>query len=152
MDEFYLIAEVENIFDQNGSVVIKSFSDFPERFFELDRVIFEFFGKSRELEIEFAKKVDDLIILKFRRFNSAKDVLFLLGKKLYVDEDRLYKLPDNTYYVHDLIDADVILNSLFFGKLVDVLKLPGNDIYVIMRKNGKEIMSFTSNSSEVTAH
>ena len=62
MDEFYLIAEVENIFDQEGSVVIKSFSDFPERFFELDKVIFEFFGKSRELEIEFAKKVDDLII------------------------------------------------------------------------------------------
>jgi len=140
LDEYYLIAEVENIFDEEGSVIVKSYSDFPERFFVLEKVAFEFFGKIKELEVEFAKKVDDLIILKFRRLNSAADVLFLKGKKLYVDEKGLFKLPHNTYYLHDLIDSDVIFNSSFFGKLVDVLKLPANDIYVIKRKNGNEVM------------
>ena len=140
MDEFYLIAEVESIYDQEGSVIVKSFSDFPERFFELERVLIEFFGSIKELEVEFSKKIDDLIIVKFRKFNSEDDVHFLLGKKLYVYEHDLFQLPDDAYYIHDLIDCDVYFNSLFFGKLVDVLKLPGNDVYLIKKKNGNDVM------------
>jgi 16S rRNA processing protein RimM len=140
LDEFYLIAEVDSIFDQEGSVIIKSFSDFSERFNNLEKVYIEFIGSKKVLDVEFSKIIDDLIILKFRRFNSEEDVHFLIGKKLYVPEEDLQKLPEDTYYIHDIINSNVFLNSSFFGKLVDILLLPGNDVYVIRKENGKEIM------------
>lgn len=140
MDDFYLIAEIQDTFNSDGFVVIKSFSDFYERFFELERVIIDFFGKVKELEIEFVNETDGLLIIKFFRFNSREDVQFLIGKKLYVRKDQLYNLPADTYYIHDLIDSKVYLEELFFGKLVDVLNLPSNDVYVIIQNNGSEVL------------
>jgi 16S rRNA processing protein RimM len=140
LDDFYLIAEVIGIHDIDGSVIIKSYSDFSERFFELEEVIIDFFGKSKKLKIEFAKEVDGEFIIKFLRFNTEEDVTFLLGKKLYVDKANLFKLPNNTFYIHDLIGSEVYLGNLFFGNLVDVLNLPNNDIYLIQKTDGKEVM------------
>ena len=140
MDEYYLIAEVQDVFGADGSVIVKSYSDFPERFADLDSVFFKFFGKSKSLEVEYSRESDGFIILKFRRFDSTEDVLFLIGKKLFITKDKLFKLPANYLYIHDLIDSEVYLESLFFGKLIDVVKLPGNDLYVIRKDNGREIM------------
>lgn len=140
MDDYYLIAEIEDIYSTDGSVIIKSFSDFSKRFFELEKVFFDFFGKVKELNIESVEKIENTLIMKFRRFDSEEDVLFLIGKKLYVDEDNLYKLPADTYYIHDLVGSEIYINSEFFGKMVDVLKLQSNDVYVIQKDDGKEIM------------
>ena len=81
MDDLYLIAEVAQTFGSDGSVVIKSFSDFPERFFELKSVTINFFGKFKEIEVEKIRNIDGSLIIKFRRFNSSEDVLFLIDKK-----------------------------------------------------------------------
>lgn len=140
MNDLYLIAEVIDVHNNDGSVIIKSFSDFSERFLELEKIVIDFFGKYRELDIEFAENIDNKIILKFRRFNSEEDVLFLIGKKLYINKQNLIKLPDNSFYIHDLLDCEVYFESSFFGKLIDVLKLPGNDVYVVQKNSGKEVM------------
>lgn len=140
MDDLYLIAEVQDVFGSDGSVIIKSFSDFSERFADLEKVFIDFFGKRREIEVEVTKENENHLIFKFRNFNSAEDVLFFIGKKLYVSKDNLFKLPEDSYYIHDLVSSEVFLDSLFFGKLVDVLKLPSNDLFVIRKEDGSEIM------------
>ena len=140
MDDFYLIAEIQDLYNYDGSVVIKSFSDFPERFFELKKVYFNFFGKPKELEIENTRRVENSIVVKFQRFNSEEDVRFLIGKLIYISEDKLSDLPDDTYYIHDLVGCDVFIDVEFFGKLKDVLRLPNNDIYLVQKTNGDEIM------------
>ncbi|MDX1699525.1 MAG: ribosome maturation factor RimM [Melioribacteraceae bacterium] len=140
MDDYYLIAEVQDVYGKDGAVIIKSYSDFPERFTNLEFVFFDFLGKTKRLEVEFSKEIDGSIILKFRNFDSVEDVLFLIGKYLYITEDILFKLPEHTHYVHDLIDSEVYLESMFFGKLTDVLKLPENDLFVVQKNNGNEIM------------
>lgn len=140
MNDLYLIAEVKDCFSSDGSVIIKSFSDFPERFMDLKEVFIDFFSKKKSLQIEFAKEVVGSIIIKFKKFNSCEDVQFLINKKLYVDVKNLYKLPQDSYYVHDLIGSEVHMDSMFFGKLIDVLKLPNNDVYVIRKINGAEVL------------
>ncbi len=92
------------------------------------------------MSIDFAEEINNSIVVKFKRFNNVEDVQFLIGKKLYVDSENLYKLPNATYYLHDLIGSDVYRDSLFFGKLVDVLNIPGNDVYVIENDDGKQVM------------
>ena len=140
MNDFYLIAEIYDNFNSDGSVVIKSFSDFSDRFFDLKSVFIDFFGKEKELKIESVNEIDGSLTLKFFGFNSIEDIQFLIGKKLYVQKDQLYNLPLDTYYIHDLIDSKVYIENLFFGKLVDVLNLPSNDVYVIIKSDGSEVL------------
>jgi 16S rRNA processing protein RimM len=140
LDDYYLIAEIQDHFKENGSVIIKSFSDFPERFFVLKKIFIEFFGKPKELDIEYAQKLENSIIVKFRRFESEADSLFLIGKKIYISKENLATLPDDTYYIHDLVGCQVFIDFEFFGKLIDVLRLPNNDIYLVQKENGDEIM------------
>lgn len=140
MDDLYLIAEVSGICETGGSVIVESFSDFPEHLLELEKVFIDFFGKTKELEIEFVRNFDGRFIFKFHRFNTEKDVQFLLGKKLFIEKLNLYKLPNDSFYIHELLECEVYLDSLFFGKLIDVLQLPANDVYVIVKNSGKEIM------------
>ena len=82
-------------YDDGGSVIIKSFSDFPERFAKLEKAYVNFFGKYKGLIIEDARKIDKNIVLKFEKFNTKEDVRFLINKKLYVDSENLYKLPED---------------------------------------------------------
>ena len=140
MSEFFLIAEIISEFRKDGSVILKSYTDFPQHFFDLEKIFVDYFGNKKELSIEFVEEINNSIVVKFDKFNDREDVQFLIGKKLYVDSKNLYELPDSSYYLHDLIGSEVYRDSLFFGKLVDVLNIPGNDVYVIENNDGKQIM------------
>lgn len=140
MAEFYLIAELKSVYDTNGFIRIKSYSDFPDRFFKLEKVYIEVFGDKKEFFIDQVKKINDFFIMKFRNFKSDKDVTFLLGMKVYVDSENLVKLSDNEYFIHDIIGCRVFRNGLYIGDVTDVLMLPANDVYVIKSAEGEEIL------------
>ena len=63
----------------------------------------------------------------------------LLGKDIFVDENDVVKLPADQYFIHDLIGSSVFRNKILVGKIVDVMVLPANDVYVI-DADGKEIL------------
>ncbi len=140
MDEFFLIAEIVSVYASDGSVVLKSFSDFEEHFFELQKVYIDFFGNFKQLVIEYVEEVNGTLIIKFEKFNNAEDVYNLLEKKLYIYSDQLHSLPDNMYYIHDLAGSKVYRNNKFFGKLIDVIIIPNNNIYVIENEVGQQVM------------
>lgn len=140
MSEYFLIAELKSVYDSNGFIRIKSYSDFPERFFELKKVYIEVFGDKKEFFVEEVKKVNDFFVLKFRNFKTDKDVQFLIGLKVYVDSENLVKLSENEYFVHDIIGSRVYRNDQFIGNVIDVLIMPANDVYVIRNPEGDEIL------------
>ena len=140
MSEYYLIAQIKSIFGCEGFISIVSFSDILDRFYYLRKVFIDVFGEKKEFLVEDVKFIDNEWTIKFKNFNSNHDVEFLLGKKIFVDIENLAKLPNDTYYVHDLIGSKVFIKSEFFGYLKDVLVLPGNDVYVVEDLNGKEVL------------
>lgn len=153
MSEYFLIARIVSVYEKprtvqgksglssakEGFVKIFSYSDFPERFFNLKRVYIEFFDEKKEFWVERVEKINDSILLKFRNFDTSSDANVLVGKDIFVDTENLVKLPDNYYFVHDLIDSEVYRNNKFFGRIKDVLSYPANDVYVI-ENNGEEIL------------
>jgi 16S rRNA processing protein RimM len=140
LSDFFLIAEISGSFNSDGSVIIKSFSDFPDRFNKLKKVYIDFGGRKKELIVLKSKKINENIVLKFAKFNTEEDVRFLIGKKLYVDSENLFKLPEDSFYIHDLIESEVYFGNVFFGKMTDVLNLQNNDVYVILDSNNNEIL------------
>ena len=131
MDNLFLIAEVKSAFGTEGYVLIDSFSDFKDRFFELEKVFVQIFGNYKELFVESVKEVDKKIILKFKGFNSSSEVEIFLKKKLFVDEENVVKLDDNTFFIHDLIGCEIFRNEINIGFVNDVFNLPANDVLEI---------------------
>ncbi len=138
MENYFLIAEISSVFDENGFVKLKSFSDFPERFFLLDKVFINIYGAYREFIVEEVEKFDNYFIIKFSNFDSNLGVEFLVGSSIFVNEKDAVNLDDDTYFIHDLIGCKVIFKTKFFGNVTDVLSLSSNDVYVVEDNNGIE--------------
>lgn len=138
LEDFFLIAEISSIFDENGFVKIKSYSDFPERFFLLDKVYINIYGDYREFIVEDVERLENYFIIKFRNFNSNIDVEFLVGCTVFVNKKDAVTLDEDTFFIHDLIGCEVVFNEKFFGNIVNVLSLNSNDVYVVEDNDGIE--------------
>lgn len=140
MSEFFLIARVSSISGTKGFVKILSYSDLPERFLSLREVYIDFFDTKKKLFVEKVKQIKDDFFIKFKNFDSDKEVKVLLGKEIFVDEKNVVKLPENSFFIHDLLGSTILRNNKYFGRIVDVLSYPANDVYVIENEDGKEIL------------
>lgn len=140
MSEFYLIATIVSAFGKKGAVKITSHSDFPDRFLDLSEVYIDFFNNKKLFFVENVEQHNNNFTIKFRNFDSDKDVGILLGKDIFVDEEHLVKLPADHFYIHDLVGSRVVRNEMEIGVIKDVLKYPANDIYVVIDSTGKEIL------------
>ncbi|GAB6281363.1 MAG: ribosome maturation factor RimM [Ignavibacterium sp.] len=140
MDEFFQIAKIVSSYGTKGFVKIVLQSDFPERFLQLKEVFIDFFGQKKLFLIEDLKKIGNDFAIKFNKFDSIDDVDILIGKEIYLKEEEMIQTEKFVFYIHDLIGSEVYRNGKLFGKIIDVMSLPSNDVYVIEKENGKEIL------------
>ncbi len=139
MDELVLIAEIKSV-DRNGFVSIESFSYYSDRFLGLKEAVIEIFGAFRPIIISDSVINGKEIFLKFKNFDTADKAQTLLKSKLYIQGSDKIQLPEDTYFVHDLVGCLVYKGSMFIGNLIDVLILPANDAYLIKDNNNKEFI------------
>jgi 16S rRNA processing protein RimM len=140
VSEFFLIATIDSVFGKDGFVKIISHSDFPDRFYRLEQVYIDFWGEKKEFFVEKVLKRKKYLTLKFKNFDDERDAGVLVGKDVFVDEKNVIKLPEGTFFVHDLLGSRVYRNNREFGTLKDVLRFPANDVYVIENMYGEEIL------------
>jgi 16S rRNA processing protein RimM len=140
VSEFFLIARITSTADKKGFVKIYPYSDFPERFFSLKEVYIDFFDTKKKFVVEKVKKFKKDFLIKFLNFDSEREAKVLINKEIFVDEKSVIKLPENFYFIHDLMGSEIFRNEKFFGKIKDVLNYPANDVYVIENENGEETL------------
>jgi 16S rRNA processing protein RimM len=140
VSEFFLIATIDSVFGKDGFVKIISHSDFPDRFYRLEQVYIDFWGEKKEFFVEKVLERKKFRALKFKNFDDERDVGVLIGKDVFVDEKNVIKLPEGTFFVHDLLGSRVYRNNREFGTLKDILRSPANDVYVIENMYGEEIL------------
>lgn len=135
-----LIAKIKSAANDSGYLLISSFSDFPDRFFDLEDVYIEVFDAIIKLVIEDVSVLGDEIALKFSNFDSDEYLNDLIGCSLFVKKTDTVELPENTFFIHDLIGSKVFFNDAFFGELKEVYQLVSNDIYIIETVDGNEVL------------
>ena len=140
MNDYFLVAKITSFFGKEGFVKIEPYSDFPERFLELQIVFVDFWGDKKKIEIEKVTQLNNTFALKFKFFNNQRDAGVFIGRKMFVEEKDLVELPEHNYFVHDLIGSKVFQNDVEIGEVTDVLSTPANDVIVIMGKEKKEIL------------
>lgn len=136
------IGTIVNAVALRGEVKVYHFSDYKERFEELDEVIVERKGKGKTYEIEKVRYQNDMVILKLKGVDDRNAAEALKESDILITEADLRDLPEDTFYVRDLIGCTVFNaeTGAEIGTIKDVLQNSAQDIYVIKTAGGKEAM------------
>jgi len=136
--EYILIARIEQLYGKDGFVKLKLFSDFPDRFLKLKKVYIDFWGDKKRFFVEDVNDLNGKIIIKFKKFDSPRDSQVLIDREIYVDEKDAVSLPDNHYFVHDLIGSEVVVEKERIGTISEVIKGKANDVLVVLTDDKNE--------------
>jgi len=130
----------DRLYAKDGFVKLKLFSDFPDRFLNLKKVYIDFWGDKKKFIVEDVNDLKGKIIIKFKKFDSPRDSQVLIDREIYVDEKDAVSLPDNHFFVHDLIGSEVVVEKEIIGTISEVIKGKANDVIVISTDEKKEIL------------
>ena len=124
-----------------GEVKVFPTTDDAARFKKLKKVIMDN-GKERlDMEIEGVKFFKQYAIIKFKGYDSINDIEKYKSAKLYVTRDNAVRLRKDEYFIADLIDMNVVTEEgERFGRMKDVMATGANDVYVVEREDGTEVL------------
>jgi 16S rRNA processing protein RimM len=138
-EELINIGRVVATQGNKGEVKVISLTDFPDRFRNLKRVYLVQRGKEPiTVEIEKAWHHKGFIILKIKGYDSISQAEELKGTFISIPEEERIKLRKDEYYIDEIIGLEVESEEgERLGEIIDIIRNPGNDIYVI--KNDREL-------------
>ena len=71
-------------------------------------------------------------LLELKNFDNVNQVLHLVGRELYVNEDQLPALSEGEYYWRDLVGLRVVTeDGETLGTLTEIIATGSNDVYVV---------------------
>lgn len=124
-----------------GEVKVFPTTDDASRFKKLKEVIMDN-GKERlNMEIEGVKFFKQYAIIKFKGYDSINDIEKYKNAKLYVTRDKAVRLQKDEYFIADLIGMEIVTEEgEQFGRMKDVMATGANDVYVVEREDGTEVL------------
>ena len=132
----YTIGKSVSTHGLKGEVKVYPETSFPERFLEMERVLLGDESYQDVYVIESARIQKNAVILGFRGISDSQAAEALIGKTLFITEDELYELPEDHFYVFDLIGL-LVIDEKFgeLGTIKDVVQ-GAQDLYVITPSAG----------------
>lgn len=137
------IGKIVNAVALKGEVKIYNYSDYKERFEELDRIIIFGPKKTEEYEIENIRYQKNMVIAKLKGIDDRTAAEGLKDRDVYITEEDLRELPEDTFYIRDLIGCTVkdMGTGRDIGKISDVLQNSAQDIYQVeLLKGGQALI------------
>ena len=123
--DYLNVGKIVNTFGIKGEVKIYPAHDY---FDELDHLVI----KEKSYWIEKMRFQKPLYVVKLQGINDISDAELLKGSEVFVEKDEVPALPENTYYIEDILGFDVITDDgQNLGKLEDVFNTGANDIYQV---------------------
>lgn len=138
--DYIQIGKIINTHGIKGEVIVASFTNDVNRFNDLDTI---YLGDNKtKLQVEQARSHKNMVLLKFKNFNNINEVLMHIGKFIYVDEVDKRVLPENHFFIFDIIGSVVSdINGEEIGIITDVNQSASNDVYIIRNeKKDKEYL------------
>ena len=142
MYEYLHIGEIVNTHGVRGEVKIIPLTDDIRRFDDLTNVYIEDNDTTRkEYEIESVRYHKQFVIMKFKGIDDMDTAMKLKTKFLAVHRKDAVKLPEDTYFICDLIGLTIIDDDLGeVGKIEEVIKTGSNDVYVVEEIGKKQVL------------
>ncbi|MGI6555462.1 MAG: ribosome maturation factor RimM [Bacillota bacterium] len=135
------IAKVINTHGVRGEVKAIPLSDFPERFNSLRTVFLEKGNGYTEYRVESIRWHKNELLIKFEGIENPEQAEMLKNKYLTVKVQDTVPLPEDSFYFFEIVDLDVVdVDGVKLGTVQDILQTGANDVYVVQRDKGKELL------------
>lgn len=122
-----------------GEIIMDLHTDFPDRIKSGRKV---YIGEKYEsFTIGSARVHANGLLIKLRGFDSPETAGRFRNQWVYVKSSEVPALPEGQHYKHEMIGLTVMTddgNKL--GILNEVLETGANDVYVVIKENGKEVL------------
>ncbi|MBS3995524.1 MAG: 16S rRNA processing protein RimM [Alkaliphilus sp.] len=126
------VGKIVNTQGIKGELRVYPLTDYKERFEELEWVYIEGID-NQKFHIENIKYKNNLAILKFENIDNINQAEEYKGKYLLIDREYARKLPEDTYFIVDLIGVEIhTMQGEKIGVLDNIIQSGGNDIYEII--------------------
>lgn len=130
--EYLRIGQIVRPHGVRGAVKLEFATDFPERFRGLKEAYIELRDGYRPVACSDVRLLNDGVALKLSGVDTREAAEALRGTYLCVDRNHTVKLPENTWFVADLIGCEVSdTEGTVYGKITDVLETGANDVYEV---------------------
>ncbi len=146
-DSVYLaIGWVTRPHGTGGEVRVEPLSDVPARFSDLRRVFLSPEGKNpaaggRPVNVAGVRWDRDALLVRFEGVDTPEEARKLQGWYLKVPATEAAPLPEGHFYIYQLIGLEVVdTHGNPVGRLKDVLRRPANDVFVVERADGRELL------------
>lgn len=142
LDDLILIGLISKPHGIFGEVKVKVLTDFPSRFQNIRRVFMVLKdGEIKNIAIEKTKILNSTVLIKFQDINSIQEVKAIIGSEIAVLKEECIKLPQDSYYIFDLIGLQVVLShGEFIGTVEDIELNSAQDLLIVKSLHGNEVM------------
>ncbi len=141
MEELLRVGVISSTHGVRGEVKVYPTTDDPERFLDLDEVLLDAGREQIVLEITNVKFFKNMVILKFKGYDSINDIEKYKGRDLLIRRDQAVDLDEDEYFITDLVGLQVVTDEgVNLGELKEVMPTGANDVYIVRQENGKELL------------
>lgn len=130
------IGKIVNTHGLKGHLKVEPWCDGIETFEYLNRV----FVNNIEYGIESVKIQKNIFLLKLKELDTIEEAEKLKNKVVYANEDEMPPLSEGTFYIRDIMGLSVYDGEKLIGKIFDWIETGANNVYVIKRPNGKDVL------------
>ncbi|MFX4261741.1 ribosome maturation factor RimM [Pelotomaculum propionicicum] len=131
-EDYIAVGKILNTQGRTGAVRVLPLTDYPQRFKVKSRVYVSLKGSRKVMSIEESAPRQKYVIIKFKEVPDMNAAEEIKGGLLEITREDLYPLPENTYYIFDIIGLNVRdLNRGSLGRITDVLQTGANDVYIV---------------------
>lgn len=141
MDKYFEIGQIVNTNGLKGIVKVKPFTDDIKEFETFESIYVQKKAELIELKIESVRYAKNMVLLKLKGIDDIDEAEALRNLYIKVKREQLPKLQENSYYIVDLLECEVVtVDGEFLGKMDDVFNTGSNDVYVVKNEEGKQIL------------
>jgi 16S rRNA processing protein RimM len=138
---YITVAQIVRTRGNKGEVLVDLHTDFPGRFNGLKEVWLEFRnGDLQKATIDFSWEHKGRRILKFTGFDTISAAEKLIGCLVQIPMGQAVKLPEGTYFDHDLVGCSVRdIHGNYLGVVDNILRITGNN-QLVVKDREKEVL------------
>ncbi|MCI9147628.1 MAG: 16S rRNA processing protein RimM [Hungatella sp.] len=141
MEDTLRVGVITSTHGVRGEVKVFPTTDDAGRFKKLKEVLLDTGKELKTMEIAQVKFFKNMVILKFKGYDTINEIEIYKGKDLLVTRDHAVKLGPDENFIADLIGLEVFTDQgERLGSLTDVLKTGANDVYEVTMENGKQVL------------
>ncbi len=141
MEDRFQVGVLTSPHGVRGEIKVYPTTDDPRRFKRLREVILDTGKENLTLEIESVKFSKQMVILKFKGFDSPEEIGKYRQKSIYVTRENAVRLGRDEYFIADLMGLKVLNEDAEeIGVLREVMETGANDVYVIDLHDGRELL------------